>query len=473
MNDNYRINCSFDCLKSINIIDQRSGIYLNNKECSISTDSRYVQKKDIFIALKGRYSDGHNFLSQAFNNGASAAIISEKKIFEESNFPLILVQDTFIALSKIAEHNFKDIKSLKIAITGSVGKTTTKDFLNNVLSYYEPTFAAPESFNNELGIALSKAKISKLDKYAIFEVGMNMKNEIRNLSKLINPDIAVITNIGEAHIGNLGSKENIAIEKSSIIEGMSNNGIILLPRDSDYFELLQKNALAKNLRTITFGYSSKSDIQIKKITRGKDRVFIEFSVFGEVFEAYSNMQNISIINNYLPVLGIAHILNYDLTEVLKNIVKSNVNKSRWQEFDFELDKGQIKLIDDTYNASPTSMFEAIRAVDEYEADQISRKIIIIGDMLELGDFNEKYHSDLVNLINETTIDHVYFCGEYLSSLFGMVSSKKKKKYFKSVRDIRSIDEFKLVGGDLIFIKGGNKIGLNNLVQEFINYLALT
>tara|TARA_Y100000768_G_scaffold259912_1_gene197852 strand:+ start:4164 stop:5585 length:1422 start_codon:yes stop_codon:yes gene_type:complete len=473
MNDNYRINCSFDCLKSINIIDQRSGIYLNNKEYSISTDSRSVQKKDIFIALKGRYSDGHNFLSQAFNNGASAAIISEKKIFEESNFPLILVQDTFIALSKIAEHNFKDIKPLKIAITGSVGKTTTKDYLNNVLSYYEPTFAAPESFNNELGVALSKAKISKLDKYAIFEVGMNMKNEIRNLSKLINPDIAVITNIGEAHIGNLGSKENIAIEKSSIIDGMSNNGIILLPRDSDYFELLQKHALAKNLRTITFGYSSKSDIQIKKITRGKDRVFIEFSVFGEVFEAYSNMQNISIINNYLPVLGIAHILNYDLTEVLKNIVKSNVNKSRWQEFDFELDKGQIKLIDDTYNASPTSMFEAIRAVDEYEADQISRKIIIIGDMLELGDFNEKYHSDLVNLINETTIDHVYFCGEYLSSLFGMVSSKKKKKYFKSVRDIRSIDEFKLVGGDLIFIKGGNKIGLNNLAQEFINYLALT
>ena len=473
MNDNYRINCSFDCLKSINIIDQRSGIYLNNKEYSISTDSRSVQKKDIFIALKGRYSDGHNFLSQAFNNGASAAIISEKKIFEESNFPLILVQDTFIALSKIAEHNFKDIKPLKIAITGSVGKTTTKDYLNNVLSYYEPTFAAPESFNNELGVALSKAKISKLDKYAIFEVGMNMKNEIRNLSKLINPDIAVITNIGEAHIGNLGSKENIAIEKSSIIDGMSNNGIILLPRDSDYFELLQKHALAKNLRTITFGYSSKSDIQIKKITRGKDRVFIEFSVFGEVFEAYSNMQNISIINNYLPVLGIAHILNYDLTEVLKNIVKSNVNKSRWQEFDFELDKGQIKLIDDTYNASPTSMFEAIRAVDEYEADQISRKIIIIGDMLELGDFKEKYHSDLVNLINETTIDHVYFCGEYLSSLFGMVSSKKKKKYFKSVRDIRSIDEFKLVGGDLIFIKGGNKIGLNNLAQEFINYLALT
>ena len=254
---------------------------------------------------------------------------------------------------------------------------------------------------------------------------------------------------------------------------MSENGIVLLPRDSDYFELLQKNAFAKNLRSITFGYSNESDIQISKITRGKDRVFIEFKVFGEVFEVYSNMQNISIINNYLPVLGIAHILNYDLDEVLKNITKSNVHKSRWQEFDFELDNGQVKLIDDTYNASPTSMFEAIRSVDEYEADRIFRKIIIIGDMLELGDFNEKYHSDLVNLINKTNIDHVYFCGEYLSSLFDMVSSKKKKKHFRSVKDIRSIDEFELAGGDLIFIKGGNKIGLNNLAQEFINYLALT
>ena len=150
-----------------------------------------------------------------------------------------------------------------------------------------------------------------------------------------------------------------------------------------------------------------------------------------------------------------------------------MHKSRWQEFYFELDNGQVKLIDDTYNASPTSMFEAIRSVDEYEADRIFRKIIIIGDMLELGDFNEKYHSDLVNLINKTNIDHVYFCGEYLSSLFDMVSSKKKKKNFRSVKDIRSIDEFELAGGDLIFIKGGNKIGLNNLAQEFINYLALT
>ena len=130
----------------------------------------------------------------------------------------------------------------------------------------------------------------------------------------------------------------------------------------------------------------KINIQISKITRGKDRVFIEFKVFGEVFEVYSNMQNISIINNYLPVLGIAHILNYDLDEVLKNITKSNVHKSRWQEFDFELDNGQVKLIDDTYNASPTSMFEAIRSVDEYEAGQIFRKIIIIGDMLELQEF---------------------------------------------------------------------------------------
>ena len=147
--------------------------------------------------------------------------------------------------------------------------------MKNVLSYYEPTFAAPESFNNELGIALSKAKISKLDKYAIFEVGMNMKNEISNLSKLINPDIAIITNIGEAHIGNLGSKKNIAIEKSNIIDGMSNNGIVLLPRDSDYFEFLQKKALAKNLRSITFGYSNKSDIQIsKKITRDKEEFLL-------------------------------------------------------------------------------------------------------------------------------------------------------------------------------------------------------
>ncbi len=473
MNDNYRINCNFDCLSSINIIDKKSNILLNSDEYNISTDSRSIKENDIFIALKGKNSDGHNFLLQAFQNGASVAIISEKKFFEELNFPLILVQDTFCTLSTIANYNFKDLKPLKIAITGSVGKTTTKDYLNNVLSYYEPTFSAPESFNNELGITLAKAKLSKVDKYAIFEVGMNMKDEIRYLSNLINPDISIITNIGEAHIGNLGSKENIAIEKSSIIEGMSRDGIVLLPRDDEYFELLRKNVLSKKLKYITFGHSNKSDIQISKMTRGSDGVFIEFRVFGEVFKAHSNLQNISILNNYLPVLGIANILNYDLDEVLKNIVTSKVHESRWQELDFELNCRQVKLIDDTYNASPTSMFEAIKAIDEYKSEQIIRKIIIIGDMLELGDFSEEYHLKLVNLINKTNIDQVYFCGECLTSLFDMVSSKKRKKQFGSISDFCSIEDFRLVGGDLIFIKGGNKIGLNKLVQEFINYLRLS
>ena len=473
MNDNYRIKCNLNSSNLINVIHLKGEISLDNNDYTLSTDSRCIKKNDIFIALKGDYSDGHQFLSQAFNNGASAAIVSDKKIFEESNFPLILVKDTFRTLSKLADYNFRNINSLKIAITGSVGKTTTKDFLHNALSYYEPTFSAPESFNNELGITLSKAKLSNMDKYAIFEVGMNMKDEICHLSNLINPDIAIITNIGEAHIGNLGSKENIAIEKSNIIEGMSSGGVVLLPRDCEYFELLQNKVSGKKLRYITFGHSNKSDIQITEISRVKDRILLKFRVFDEIFQTSSAIQNISILNNYLPVLGIANILNYDLDEILKNIENSCVHRSRWQEFDFEFDGGQIKLIDDSYNASPTSMFEAIGSIDSYRGEQIFRKIIIIGDMLELGDLSDKYHSELVNRINRTNIDHVYFCGEYLTSVFSKLSPKKRKKQFKSIEYIHSIDNFKLKRGDLIFIKGSNKIGLNNLVQEFINYLALS
>ena len=473
MSDNYRFKCNFDILNLIDIEDMKGDILKNNSKWNICIDSRCVRESDIFLALKGKYADGHKFLSQAFQSKASAAIISNREIFEEADLPLIYVKDTFKALAKIADYNFRSIETLKIAITGSVGKTTTKDYLQNILSNYETTFSAPESFNNELGITISKAKLSKMDKYAIFEVGMNMKDEIGQLSSLINPDIAVITNIAEAHIGNLGSIENIAIEKSNIIEGMPKDGIVFLPRDSDFFELLLEKASKKKLRCITFGHSKKSDIQLSKVSRHTGGARIEFRVFGEVFETYSSMQNKSILNNYLPVLGIASLLNYDPAEALKDITKSSIHKSRWQEHDFEFDGGKIKLIDDSYNASPTSMFEAIKAIDDYESDQILRKIIIIGDMLELGKFNDKYHRKLVDLINNTNIDHVYFCGEYLATLFARVSPQKRKKQFRSIKNIFSIEDFSLTKGDLIFIKGGNKIGLNHLAQEFINYLELS
>ena len=440
--------------------------------CIRDRDSRLIKKDCLFFALKGQNFDGNEFAIEALRKGAKFAIVDRSSIAKKNN-RLILVEDSLKALQELAQYHRKQIATKIIALTGSNGKTTTKDFLHNVLSYYEPTFSAPESFNNELGITLSKAKLSNMDKYAIFEVGMNMKDEICHLSNLINPDIAIITNIGEAHIGNLGSKENIAIEKSNIIEGMSSGGVVLLPRDSDYFELLQKKVSGKKLRYITFGHSNKSDIQITEISRVKDRILLKFRIFGEIFQTSSDIQNISIFNNYLPVLGIANILNYDLDETLKNIENSRLHKSRWQEFDFEFDGGQIKLIDDSYNASPTSMFDAIESIDSYRGEQIFRKIIIIGDMLELGDLSDKYHSELVNRINRTNIDHVYFCGEYLTPVFSKLSPKKRKKQFKSIEYIHSIDNFKLKRGDLIFIKGSNKIGLNNLVQEFINYLALS
>ncbi|MEK9794992.1 MAG: UDP-N-acetylmuramoyl-tripeptide--D-alanyl-D-alanine ligase, partial [Hyphomicrobiales bacterium] len=360
----------------------------------------------------------------------------------------------------------------RIAITGSVGKTTTKNYLHSILKKYGKTVSSPQSFNNYLGVILSRSKVEKDTDYAIFEVGMNRQNEISKLSHLIKPNIAIITNIGEAHIGNLGSKENIAIEKTKIIDGMDKEGLVILPRDSEFHDLLINSVKQKKLSHITFGKNIKADINIIKIERTANISKVYLNIHGERYTFETVLQNLNLIENYLPILGLASYYNFNLDEVLKDLGSVEQGDGRWKEIVFKKHAGVITLLDDSYNASPTSLMAAIESIDKYSNPSIMRKIVVLGDMLELGDLTDEYHSRLIEFINASSIDDVYLCGPIMKSHFKNIKIQKKRKWFDTVESIRINNDFDIKAGDLIFLKGGNKIKISKLVKEFINHLKI-
>ncbi len=471
MSQDYNIDTNISFSKLAKIINAEINFNHNGVARSICLDSRNIKIGDVFVAILGEESDGHQFVDNAINNGAIASIISDKKKFNENKSPFFLVEDTYEALRDISDYLTQQNNALRIAITGSVGKTTTKNYLNSILKKYGKTVSSPQSFNNYLGVILSRSKVQKDTDYAIFEVGMNRQNEISKLSHLIKPNIAIITNIGEAHIGNLGSKESIAIEKTKIIDGMDKEGLVIIPRDSEFYDLLINAVKQKELSYITFGKSIKADINISKIERSANTSKINLNIYGEKYVFETALQNLNLIDNYLPILGVAYHYNFNLDEVLKHLGSVEQGDGRWKEIVFEINTGAVTLVDDSYNASPTSVMAAIESIDKYTNPSIKRKIIILGDMLELGDLTDEYHSRLIEFINTSSIDDVYLCGPIMKSHFKNIKIQKKRKWFDTVESI-SINDFDIKAGDLIFLKGGNKIKISKLVKEFINHLKI-
>ncbi|MBL6770340.1 MAG: UDP-N-acetylmuramoyl-tripeptide--D-alanyl-D-alanine ligase [Rhizobiales bacterium] len=472
MSQDYKINTNVSFSRLAKIINAETNFNHNGFASTICLDSRNIEVGDVFVAILGEESDGHQFVDHAIKNGAIACIISDKKKFNENKYPFLLVEDTYEALRDISDHLTKKNNALRIAITGSVGKTTTKNYLHSILKRYGKTVSSPQSFNNYLGVILSRSKVEKDTDYAIFEVGMNRKNEISKLSHLINPNIAIITNIGEAHIGNLGSKENIAIEKTKIMDGMDKEGLVIIPHDSEFYNLLINSVKQKKLAYITFGKNIKADINISKIKRTAYISKIYFNIYGKRYTFETELQNLNLIDNYMPILAVASHYNFNLDEVLKHLGSVEQGDGRWKEIVFKKNTGVVTLVDDSYNASPTSVMAAIESIDKYSNPSIKRKIIILGDMLELGDLKDGYHSQLIEFINKTSIDEVYLCGAIMKSHFENIKMQKKRKWFDAVESISINDDFDLKAGDLILLKGGNKIKLSKLVKEFINHLKI-
>ncbi|WP_423348878.1 UDP-N-acetylmuramoyl-tripeptide--D-alanyl-D-alanine ligase [Wolbachia sp. wLmal] len=448
-----------------NIIDATGGRDVNGcnwiHSSNILTDTRSIKKGDLFIALKGKNFDGHNFLHEAFLKGAVAAIVSEGKY---KNFPLVIVQDTLKALHDMASYYIRNVlvDAKVIAITGSIGKTTTKDMLHTVLSQYGVSHANEGNLNNNIGLPLTILKAPKNCQYLILEMGMNKAGEIKELSKISNPNIAVITNIEPAHTENFSSLLDVAQAKLEILYGMKNNGTLILNRDNKYYDYLSSHA---NRNVISFGKDKNAEVCLLDLIRNGDGLNLKIRLSdNQTINCNLRVQGEHFAYSLLVAAAVVQSLGLDLSKLPLALKNFSVAKGRGNIHKVKYNRKYIHLIDDSYNASPASMKTAIKTLSTYSNQ---RKVALLGDMLELGDESIKFHTDLVKVITENNIDKVYTVGKFMLELHELLPDNIRGTHFNDSNQLKSDLANIIQNNDAILVKGSRGMKMDLIVREFV------
>ncbi len=426
----------------------------------LSIDTRSIKKGNLFLALKGKKNNGNKFVKDALKKGASRVVSdSAKKIGNN----VIKVKNVISFLNSFAKLKREKSSANIIAITGSAGKTSLKNLLGQLLKKFGETYFSPKSFNNHLGVPISLSNLSSFDKYGIFEVGMSKAGEIKNLSKLISPHLGIITNVGEAHLENFKNVKGIAKAKSEIIESIKRGGKIILNRDDKFFNFLYQKAKSFNLEIITFGKHRDSNILLKKINEknGNSKIFVNIDNQSLIYE----FRDINIYN-ILASLAVLHALKIDINKIKSLIKNLQPTAGRGKKYNILRYKKKFRFIDESYNANPLSVKNAILRFDSLKKEKF-KKYLVLGDMLELGHKSRKYHEEISKVINNSDIDKVFVKGKQTIFTYKNLNKNKRGNILQNTEDIdlnlRSI----ISNNDYLMIKGSNATGLNNFSKNII------
>jgi len=433
---------------------------ININEASI--DSRKTKKNNIFFGIKGKNFDGNQFVNQAFNNGASISINENRQTnkFKKD----IYVKNSLKTFSEIAKMVRISSNISSIAITGSSGKTSLKEMLGQMISKIYRTSYSKKSFNNKYGVPISLFNVNKEDKIGIFEVGMDKKGEIDFLTKKIMPNVGVITNISYAHIKNFKNLKGVAKAKSEIINNIIENGSIILNADDKFFKFFKLKSKKKKLKVISFGIKKKSDISLIYIKKRKfsSIICIKNNEKKLKFTIRKNLEN--YIYNILSTLAVMS-LYFDL----KKLDKSFFNDYQFPEGRGDINiikfkEKKINLIDESYNSNPLSLQFALHKLNSLN-NKSKRKLILLGDMLELGKYSKKLHIEAAQYINNAKIDKVYVYGKDIVETFNKIKPQKRGKILNSKKDILNFIKNDIKNGEYLMIKGSNSTGLNQISQS--------
>ena len=456
----------------LNIINEISGnkksiIYIKSKKAKI--DSREIKKDDIFFAIKGKKNDGNKFVTQSFKNKASLAIVN--KLQKKLNLNRqIKVRDTLKFLTETSKIFRRNIDTKIIAITGSCGKTSLKELLGNTLKKVSKVSISPKSYNNKYGVPLSLFNLNHDDNYGILEVGMDKKGEIDYLSKIIKPNVSVITNINYAHAKNFNNINGIALAKSEIIQNTKPNGYIVLNGDDRFFKLHKTIALKKNLKVISFGIKNKkSNIYLKNINKnGKYfSIDIEYNKLKKNFLISNNFQ--SNIYNVLGAIAVISIY-LNIFTLNKNIfLNFETPDGRGDISRIKIMNKNINLIDESYNSNPLSLQSAIHNFEKIDAKK-SKKYLLIGDMLELGNHSKRLHKSIAPIINKTKINKVFVKGNDAKLIFQKLSRSKKGGILNNKSQIIELIRKDLNDNDYLMIKASNATGFNQIVKDLKGFI---
>ena len=427
----------------------------------VAIDSRDVKKDNLFLAIKGKNNDGNKFIIKAIKKGANYVVSSKKK--QNYKKKIITVKNPTTFLNQFAKLKRENCNAKILAITGSAGKTSLKNLLNILLQKYKNTHASPRSFNNHYGVPLSLSNLNLNHRFGVFEVGMSKTGEIDQLSKMINPHLAIITNIAEAHIENFKNIKGIAKAKSEIINNIRNDGTVILNRDDAFYSYLAKKAKSKNIKIISFGKSKKSDVYPVKITQHVKEKKITVHVKDEILEL--KVSNINIYN-ILASLAVLKELDLDIQKTVQMFKDYQPSEGRGKIHKINRYKKTFNLIDESYNANPFSVKNAIISFSEIKKEKF-KKYLLLGDMLELGKKSEVYHRELSRLINSSDIDKVFIKGEKTLFTYKNLKNEKRGNILQCDQDVDLTMENIIANNDYLMIKGSNATGLNTISKTMI------
>jgi UDP-N-acetylmuramoyl-tripeptide--D-alanyl-D-alanine ligase len=428
----------------------------------LSIDSRSMARGEAFFAITGDNRDGHDFVEAALNSGAGLAVVARsKRAMFAAGAPLLLVDDVLDGLRELARAARARSAAKVVAVTGSVGKTGTKEALRLALSPDGETHASAASYNNHWGVPLSLARCPQAAKYAVFEIGMNHAGEITPLTKLVRPHVAIVTAIEPVHLEYFGSLEKIADAKAEIFVGLELGGAAVLNRDNAQYARLAAAAKAAGVaRIVSFGENAEAGARLKRYSLQAESSTVEASILGQDVTYKLGAPGRHLVLNSLGVLAAVSLVGADLALAALALNNLRPAAGRGTRATLRLPSGSALLIDESYNANPASMAAAIALLGQAPVGRTGRRVAVLGDMLELGDQGVALHRALAEPVKAAAVDLVYCCGPLMRSLWEALPSGTRGSYADTAAALEPAVLDAIRDGDAVMVKGslGSKMG---------------
>ncbi len=455
----------FEIIWNSNALSEALGVFVSDNiyASGLHINSKDVTPGSIFIALEGAKSDGHNYVEDALNMGAEIAIVSRMPSENIDPNKIILVHDCFEAINLMAKYKRSKSQAIFLGITGSVGKTSLKEAAKCAFSSLGKTFCSRGNFNNKLGLLINLASMPHDAEYCIFELGMNNSGEMRILSNILSPNIAIINNVYNTHQANFLSTKDIALAKAEILEGLDKeNSLVILPRSNEFYSLLESCAKKLRIKNIySFGKNENStSMNFNSYTHNVASYSNNLSG-QEISIKHNNLPNYHLLN-FTPILLSGQLLNLNIRDMAKALESYEIYEGRGNII--HVIKNDFYIIDDSYNSSPSALEASIKYFFQLK---LKRKIILLGDMLELGKNEVEEHSKFINIIKNTDIDIVVTYGNLASCISKGLEGDKITFHSNNLADIKHFIKNIIRPKDYILVKASASTKLFEVVT-FLN-----
>jgi UDP-N-acetylmuramoyl-tripeptide--D-alanyl-D-alanine ligase len=428
----------------------------------ISIDSRTVQPGDAFFAITGERLDGHAFIADALDKGAAVAVVSRERsaALDPAPGPLVVVDDVLDSLRRLGRAARKRTDARIIGITGSVGKTGTKEALRLALSRSGATHAAVSSYNNHWGVPLTLSRMPAETDYGVFEMGMNAPGEIAALTRQVRPHIAIITTVEPVHLAFFRSVEEIADAKAEIVEGIEPGGTILLNLDNPHFPRLRDVARAAGVSVVSFGEAEEADARLERVSLHPDLSCVSADILGTKVAYKYGAPGRHLVGNSLAVMAAVKLAGADLALAALSLAEMSAPIGRGARLRLAVPGGEITVIDESYNANPASMRAALALLGQTEPGHRGRRIAVLGDMRELGEASDELHRDLVSPLDDASVDLLFASGPHMKTLYDAVPELRRGRYAHEAAGLVGAVIEEIRPGDVVMVKGslGSRMG---------------